>query len=297
MSKTVRQAVIQQLWQHWRNNSPEAMQIENALREKTRHPIILDHFAIIDLPSAHSGMSVLRSLFSAIGYQERGQGYLPEKQNDFLWMAEEDSAANTPQNTLPQAVVADFRLHEMPIEIRSIIEKYAAQTKPSPLHAITQLNDPQQIASLICAYLNTGRDWPLPTVKDFLTVYEFNELLAWVLVFGRKPNHFTISVHLLPDYNDLAEFNTFIEQELGLPLNRDGGLIKGQKESGIAQSSTKGILRTVPLADGEVQLPTEFTEFVWRYPASSTAPTLWQDYFTGFIAQHADYVIESLYRE
>lgn len=297
MSKAARQAVIQHLWQHWRSHSPEARQIEKGLQQKGYNSFVLDHFAIIDLPSTHSGISALRELFSLIGYQERGRGYLPDKQNDFLWMAEEDSPHCTALEALPQVVVADFRLHELPSDIKNIIEKYAAQTTAPPLADIKQLTNPAEISRVICDYLNTGRDWPLPTVSDFLTVHKFNELLAWVLVFGRKPNHFTVSVHLLSSFQDLADFNRFIEQDMGLPLNPDGGFIKGKKESGIAQSSTKGTLRKVQLADGEVELPTDFTEFVWRFPISSATPVMWRDYFTGFVAQHADYVIESLYKD
>lgn len=302
MSKAIRQFVINDLWQHWRDQSAEIRQIAAGLQQRGCPPFVLDHFAVIDLPSAQSGISELCQIFSAIGYRERGRDYLPEKQNDFLWMAEEDSARCSAMEALPQVVVADFRLHEMPRNVREIIEKYAAQTAESPLVEIKQLvakrdAEVAAVSQRICDYLTTGRDWPLPTVSDFLTVQTFNELLAWVLVFGRKPNHFTVSVHLLPGFTDLAEFNRFIEQDMRLPLNPDGGFIKGKKESGIAQSSTKGVLRKIKLADGEVELPTDFTEFVWRYPVSSSTPVKWDDYFTGFVAQHADYVIESLYRD
>jgi hypothetical protein len=296
--KAVRRTVINQLWQSWRDNSSEIRQIEAALAHRGCSPFVLDHFAVIDLPSVRSGISELRQIFSAIGYQAQGCGYLPDKQNDFLWMAEEDSAQCSAQDALPQVVIADFRLDEMPIEIKNIIEKYVALTNVSPLNEIKQLvmqpDTSADISKRICDYLMTGRDWPLPTAHDFLTVHAFNELLAWVLVFGRKPNHFTVSVHLLPGFEDLAAFNRFVERDIGLLLNTDGGVIKGKKESGIAQSSTKGALRKVQLSDGEVELPTDFTEFVWRYPASSSTPTMWHDYFTGFVAQHADYVIESL---
>ncbi len=302
MSKTIRQSVIEHLWQHWHDQSPEIRQIAAGLQQRGSTPFVLDHFAVIDLPSVRSGISELGQIFSAIGYREHGRGYLPEKQNDFLWMAEEDSAQCSARDALPQVVVADFRLDEMPGDVRNIIEKYVAHTVNSPLAEIKELlakNDvaADKISQLICDYLKAGRDWPLPTVSDFLTVRAFNELLAWVLVFGRKPNHFTVSVHLLSGFTDLADFNRFIEHDMRLSLNPDGGLIKGKKESGIAQSSTKGVLRKIQLADGEVELPTDFTEFVWRYPVSSSTPVMWNDYFTGFVAQHADYVIESLYRD
>lgn len=303
MSKLIRQSVVHELWQQWRDQSPEVRQIAAGLQQRGCPPFVLDHFAVIDLPSTRSGMTELCQIFSTIGFQERGRGYLPDKQNDFLWLAEEDSAHCNAKDALPQIVVADFRLDEMPPEVKRIIEKYAMLTSNSPLADIRRLleqknaNTTAAITQRICDYLTTGRDWPLPTVSDFSTVQSFNELLAWVLVFGRKPNHFTISVHLLPGFSDLADFNHFIEHDMQLSLNSDGGIIKGKKESGISQSSTKGVLRKIKLADGEVDLPTDFIEFVWRHPVSSNPPVKWDDYFTGFVAQHADYVIESLYSD
>jgi hypothetical protein len=143
----------------------------------------------------------------------------------------------------------------------------------------------------------SGRTWPLPSTREFRTVHEFNELLAWVLIFGHKPNHFTLSVHLLSEFPDLSAFHRFIEEDLQLPLNNEGGIIKGRKESGIAQGSTVGNPQNVSLSDGDVELPLGFVEFVWRYPQPHLAskPIWWKDYFTGFVANHANRVIESLY--
>jgi hypothetical protein len=57
-----------------------------------------------------------------------------------------------------------------------------------------------------------------------------------------------------------------------------------------------GIIQEVNLADGVVHLPTDFVEFVWRFPLSvdNNGTQKWQDFFTGFIAQNANHVIESL---
>jgi len=197
-------------------------------------------------------------------------------------------------------VVADFRLEALPFEVKKIIEKYASQAASLPLIENPQeslsTHTAKQLEQTILTYLK-GRDWPLPTLNEFHTVHEFNELLAWVLIHGRKPNHFTLSIHLLDQFTDLADFNQFIEGELKLPLNHEGGTIKGGREAGIAQSSTIGNLETIQLADGSIHLPSGFIEFVWRYPSEekNEQPALWSDYFTGFVAQHADNVIESLY--
>lgn len=311
MFKKLRQSIIQNLWQAYRLNTRQMQIIENKLQQKGVRKLYLDHFAVIDLPGPQSGIHALSPLFTAIGYTLKGQDYLADKQNDFAWLCEEDSEDLLATQTLPQVVVADFRLDELPLEIKNIITKYSNFAGPSPAQKIYPLlqnldtNKLDQLVTHLSQYF-IGRDWPLPTVKEFYAVQEFNELLAWVLVFGRRPNHFTLSVHLLDYFSDLSDFSNFIEEEAKLTLNHDGGTIKGGVHTGIAQGSTIGVNEHVRLADGNIQIPTGFVEFVWRYPlsnenhlhredSSQKKPSLWKDYFTGFVAQHANRVIESLY--
>lgn len=307
MLTSLRHQIITQLWQIYRQNTPQIQQIESFLQSEHSPPLTLDHFAIIDLPGPYSGIPILKQLFSLLGYTQQGQDYLPQKQNDFLWLAETDCAHQEARTVLPQAVVADFRLDEMPPAIRDIILRYARQTQPLPLTQLKLLSQAvhkgsassaESLARLILHYLK-GRDWALPTVNEFHTVQEFNELLAWVLIFGRRPNHFTLSIHLLDKFDSLAEFHRLVEYPLQLPLNHEGGTIKGSEAIGIEQGSTIGTTQTVTLADGTVSLPTGFVEFVWRFPSQGTqgTPTLWRDFFTGFVANHANHVIESLYAQ
>ena len=306
MLKHVRQAVVQNLWETYRSTSVQAQRIEAGLKQQGIQKLILDHFAIIDLPGPYSGIPQLSQIFTAIGYTIQGKDYLAEKQNDFLWLTESDSFNSAAVEVLPQVVVADFRLDELPIEIRRIIEKYSHQSQPFLMHEAEHLvkqaesNDQEaakKLTAMITQYF-AGRDWPLPTTLEFQCVHEFNELLAWVLIFGRKPNHFTLSIHLLNHFTDLADFHHFIEHKLRLPLNQEGSIIKGGQAVGISQGSTLGLPQIVSLSDGHIELPEDFVEFVWRYPNTNAVqqqPFLWKDYFTGFIAKHADRVIESLY--
>lgn len=299
MLKQIRKNIIEMLWHDYCKTTPQVKQIEEHLHNKGINHLALDHLAIIDLPGSHTGIKPLTEIFTSIGYQVQGKDYLPEKQNDFLWLAEEDSIGTPAADVLPQVVVADFRLDEMPEHVRSIIEKYSQHAQPAPITTIKNLlgskrpEDHVSATTLITGYLTT-RDWPAPTVAEFLAVRQFNELLAWVLASGRCPNHFTFSIHLLPEFSNLNNFHHFIETEVGLSLNRDGGVIKGGRETGIEQGSTIGTPQRFELADGTAELPTGFVEFVWRF-TDKAQPELWDDYYTGFIANHANRVIQSLY--
>lgn len=298
MINFVRKKTIERLWQIYKNQTQQMLCIEKNLANMGISSSPLDHFAIIDLPGPNTGIPILQELFSLLGYQIQGKDYLACKQNDFAWLTEADSFLKKPHEVLPQIVVADFRLDEMPVEIRKIISKYSAQSKAPPTSNIKKLLSDEKnvptVLQILTDYLR-GRDWGKPSVYEFKAVQEFNELLAWVLVYGRKPNHFTLSIHLIEQFQSLQSFNDFILNKCQLSLNQEGGEIKGQESSGILQSSTNGEMISVELADGFVQIPHGFVEFVWRFPKLSTLkPKKWEDYFTGFVAKHADHVIESL---
>jgi broad-specificity NMP kinase len=306
--KEIRTQITNNLWRLYKTYTPDAYLIEKSL-EKQGKTIILDHFAIIDLPSIHSGISMLSTIFSHIGYRLEGQGYLPEKQNDFIWMAEVDALELEATQALPQVVLADFRLDELPPKIKKIIKIYTQQinddsilTKIKALIKKINAGDTSASNSLINLITNhlTKRDWPTPSLEHFREVSEVNELLAWTLAFGRCPNHFTIAAHLLPKINSLTEFNKFISAELNLPLNQTGGEIKGTAKMGIEQSSTIGAQIKLNLHHQSIDITGPFMEFVWRHPieySKNTTPSKWKDYFTGFIAGNANKVIESLYKE
>lgn len=303
MLEQCRQQIVTALWEYYRSCTPQVSLIQEALQCAGMPNIYLDHFAVIDLPSAQSGIPILKQIFMLLGYQPKGKGYLASKQNEFHWLADPNPKKN-PKLTIPQVVVADFNLADMPSDIQTIIKHYASQTQAFDFsnlkRLIQQVNKgyivaTQQLKNLILGYFK-GRDWPLPTVAEFKKVHAFNELLAWVLVFGRRPNHFTLSIHLLKKFVNLETFHQFL-QPLALAMNQDGGVIKGGQAVGMAQSSTNGDMEMVALADGNAALPLGFVEFVWRYAKNPEKPVkVWEDYYTDFIANHADFVIQSLYQ-
>src|SRR5689334_4890129 len=139
MLKQLRHTIVKNLLVKFHNETPQLKLIESKLAQRDIVTIPLDHFALIDLPGPHTGISQLSQIFSCIGYLVQGRDYLPDKQNDFLWLTEIDSKNTKAQHVLPQVVVADFRLDEMPTNIRDIIYKYSKQSPPSPLHDIQKL--------------------------------------------------------------------------------------------------------------------------------------------------------------
>lgn len=296
---------MRQLWHNYAADLHAVSSIQTVLKAQYNEVLLWDHFALIDLPGPYTGIGVLSELFFLLDYEVRGRDYLSEKQNDFVWLAEKSIEMQCVEKALPQVVVADFRREALPSEVRKIIDVYATLAKPLDIEQLHRLkrrvldqdeDAVHELVRLIMDYLK-GRDWPLPSVQEFETVKQSNELLAWVLVMGRQVNHFGWAIHLSKKFASLQEFNQFVSKTLTIGLNEKGGIIKGYVESGIEQSATAPITRSVMLADGAVDLSDRFIEFVWRYSVlpPNEKPSLWKDYFTGFIANNADNVVESLY--
>jgi hypothetical protein len=298
MLKEVRQHLVQMLWNDYKQEFPFLVPLFQEQKPA------LDHFSIIDLPSYHSGMDYLSRIFSATGFIFRGADYIPQRQNDFLWMVEEDYYEKAPQQILPQAVLADFRLNELSKSTQKIIAKYTKHAHGFDFATFEYLGPKlrdgnkeaaQQMAKSIHDYLE-HRQWPIPTVNDYLNVKEENELLAWALTFGRKVNHFGIALHALEQYENIEAFVEAAQKVKGITFNTEGGLIKGSAASGLMQCGTKGAELQLHLADGAVEINNSFMEFVWRFPqaAAEQAPSFWHEYFTGFIPTNANEVIKAI---
>lgn len=305
MLNQAKKLIIQQLWRNYAVDLLPVSRIQTALQAQYNEVMRWDHFALIDLPGPYTGIGPLSHLFMQLEYEVRGRDYLAEKQNDFMWLSEQCIETQPAENVLPQVVVADFRREALMPEVRKIIDAYACQSKPLDIEHLSHLKKRllsqdetavYELLHFVTRYLQ-GRDWPLPTVQEFTTVKNSNELLAWVLVMGRQVNHFGWAIHLSQKFKDLKAFNQFVSETLHIPLNENGGLIKGQAEKGIEQSATAATKKSILLADGAVDLSDRFIEFVWRHPVEpvNKKPRLWKDYFTGFIANNADSVVESLY--
>ncbi len=296
MNIRVCQHTIQSLWDSYEKSIPYIGQLFND------HSYTLDHFAIIDLPSHSSGIPHLKKIFGELGFLQKGSGYLPDKQNDFLWMAFKGVEKQKAECSTPQTVIADFRLDELSSTTRRVIHKYTSTIKAFDYTGFAQLakdarhgnKTAEDHLAAAAAQELWSRPWSLPTTKDYLLVKEENQLLAWVLLHGRKVNHFGISIHLNNRYTSLESFNKDIIGSKFVKLNNFAGEVKGNREGGIEQSSTLGREELTPTADGEVLANNSFIEFVWRFPLNDN-PLYWGDYYNGFIPKNANNVIESIY--
>jgi hypothetical protein len=257
---------------------------------------VLDHLAIVDLPkSNNTGIPFLKKIFTKLGFEQRGEGYLPDKMNDFIWVTDPESDGMEAKKPLPQIVLADFRINLFSTKAQEVLNKYINQATPFDFENFDSLlvKNPKKAGAYLKSYL-TKRSWPKPTLEDYHLMHSENQLLAWVLLFSRKVNHFGVNLSFDNDFKDLEEYNTYLKTIDGITLNNIDGEVKGGAHDGISQSSTLGNTIKVELDGQTIETTNSFMEFVWRYPKNNH-PHLWNDYFNGFIAKNANRVIESLY--
>ena len=106
-------------------------------------------------------------------------------------------------------------------------------------------------------------------------------------------NHFTISVNYLDKIKNLEELNDLLLKN-NFELNKSGGLIKGNKECFLEQSSTMADKVEVEFLDGQKHfIPCCFYEFAQRYSIDINNPN---NLYQGFVAANADKIFESTSR-
>jgi len=299
---SIRKKILQQLWQNYQAECPQVQKILETLSFNLQKNLVLDHFAMIELPGPETGISTLNQILNALNYFPQGRDYLEDKQNEFLWLAPMEARSQSALEADPQIVIADFRLKDLDPKIARIINFYSAKARPFPWQRFHELcgeiyqeNSAAEapFIQLILEHLQ-HRTWPKPSLRDYYEVREYNELLAWVLLCGRKINHFGINVECLNTHPDLETFTHWI-QKLGIPLNQKKGIIQGDSSQYLAQSSTQGELLSIFLEGESVGLHGPFLEFVWRAPLIER-PERWKDSFRGLIGKQANQVIEAVYR-
>ncbi len=130
-----------------------------------------------------------------------------------------------------------------------------------------------------------GRPWAC-VAADYQRLLQESEYAAWLLAFGWRANHFTVSVNHLQHYSSLEQLVSFLQAQ-GFEMNQSGALIKGSEAQFLKQASTRAAPIGVTMDDGVHQIPGCYVEFAERFAQADGSV------FQGFIASSADKIFES----
>lgn len=211
-----------------------------------------DHIAFRTMGVEKLGIQSLEKVFLHYGYQKREHLFFKEKKLDAYWYA-------PPADHYPRIFISELRIGDLSENTQKIIRSYTDEVRVDPVSQI-DLND----AAAVDKYMHSGL-WRTPTLEDYNALLAETEYAAWVIFNHYYLNHFTVSVHNLPDgFNTLEEFNVFLKRN-GFKLNTAGSEIKKSPDGKLLQSSTVAEMIEASFADGKKKMIAgSYVEFAER---------------------------------
>lgn len=290
---TILDNVLNGLMTRYKERVPDVSAIINAMKSEgvieQDDDIENDHIAFRTLGVPNLGIQSFEKIFSHYGYEKRDHYFFKEKKLDAYWYA-------PPADRYPRIFVSELMVGELSETAQDIIHSYTNEVQSDPVDNI-DLDD----AAAVDLFLHSPL-WRTPSLQDYETLAAESEYAAWVIYNRYYLNHFTISVHNLPQgYNTVEAFNQFLEKN-GIRLNDAGGKIKVSPDNGLLQSSTVAKKVEATFAGGEKQLiPGSYVEFAERrvLPQFAELPShelKRKHRREGFEAGNADKIFESTYK-
>ena len=288
--------VLEGLMTRYRANVPDVDGIIRAMIADGVVPsagdIENDHIAFRTMGVPHLGIASLEKVFLHYGYRRRDRFDFPAKKLDAYWY-------DPPAQADPRIFISQLRVNELSPSASGIIHSYTDEVAGDPVDAL-DLDDPAAVVEFLHRPL-----WRTPTWADYSALGAESEYAAWVIYNRYYLNHFTVSIHNLPDgWNNLGAFNRFLESS-GFTLNDSGGKAKVSADGRLLQSSTVAAMVEARFDDGrggvEVhRIPGSYVEFAERRPledyAHLPASELRREHRReGFEAASADRIFESTY--
>ena len=192
---------------------------------KDQSEIINDHIAFRTMGVKNLGIASFEKIFLAHGYEKKDYFHFEVKKLDAHWYA-------PPTPDLPRIFISELNVSLLSNKTQEIIRKYTDTVSSDPVDQLN-LNDVEVVSKFFQTPL-----WPLPNIEDYEALLTESEYAAWVIYNRYYLNHYTISVHDLPDaYAKLEPFNDFLKS-IGIQLNTSGGEIKTSEDKLLRQSSS-----------------------------------------------------------
>lgn len=299
-----RASVFKELWSHYYKLVPFAAKIESSFKARG-DKWVEDHVAYRTLPGDNTGRHILQEAFELLGYKREDDYHFEEKRLDAFWMSPSDVEGDS-ESASAKIFISELILDSFSDEFKAAMTSVTSQVKNSPiprlkdLQAKAKAGDETAQAEFVkdmAALLTKGPDWSTPEKGIYETFKKESDYAAWTYLFGHQINHFTVSVHLMTSFTDIAEMGGFIEKDLDIPMNQSGGLVKGTEALKLEQIATMAAKVPYKFKEGEEPISYGFVEFAKRYPLEGQKDDgTWKSYYQGFVAANADKIFESTYK-
>ena len=257
-SDTVMTRILDELFNVYAKRVPDVKKITSAMIERgmvsSQNEIINDHIAFRTMGVPNLGISSFEKIFLANGYKRMDFYHFAIKKLDAYWYS-------PPTEDLPRIFISELKVEKLSPKVQNIIRFYTDSIVQDPVDTLN-LDDYKAVAK----YFQTPL-WDLPSLKDYEILLSESEYAAWVIYNRYYLNHYTISVHDLPNpYNKLESFNEFLS-DIGIKLNTSGGIIKTSKDQLLRQSSSVANTVRANFTNGNTKkIAGSYVEFAERSP-------------------------------
>jgi len=257
-------SLFDNLWDNYLSVTPLAKRVHNLLGSTQTDDINNDHIALRTFNIEKVNLEKLAAHFIAVGYKECEEYHFEEKKLYAKHYEHSDPLK-------PKVFISELLVEKFSSEIQKIIHDLVDQVDSNALTADN--------------FLYSGTHWSIDSAT-YKTLLAESEYAAWTAAWGYRANHFTVSINNLTNFSTIEEVNEKLKSA-GFSLNTAGGEIKGSAEVLLEQSSTLADNFLVKFTDGEMEIPSCFYEFAYRYKKPDG------ELYTGFVAASADKIFES----
>jgi len=248
---------LDRLWENYITYTPSAKKISQLFGEKVTN----DHIAFRTFNLDKCNIYKQADFLSSFGYKVCGDYFFEQKRLQAIHLENTDPVH-------PKIFLSELLCEDFSDELRIIIDNISSCFP----------EDPEKL-------LIGGRNWNIEHDKYELLAQE-SEYASWLYIWGFCPNHFTVSVNHLTNFNELSDVNNIIKNN-GFMLNSSGGEIKGSVAEFLEQSSTMADKVKVQFGSSTAEVPSCYYEFAKRYPEADGK------LYQGFVAKSADKIFES----
>ena len=284
--------VLDSLLTPYKESVTDVAKITNAMLEagiiENEKNISNDHIAFRTLGVKHLGIASFEKIFLHFGYEKKGFYNFEEKKLNAYWYA-------PPAEHFPRIFISELRVNDLSEKAQNIIYKYTDPITQDPIDSL-DLDNIKDVANFFYKPL-----WGLPSSEEYTTLLNETEYAAWVIYNRYYLNHYTISVHDLPEgYNTVEDFNNFLEG-IQIKLNTAGGKVKISGDGLLKQSSTVAKMIDATFSDNKtLKIAGSYVEFAERKLLPEYSNTKKEDIKRnyrrdGFETANADKIFESTY--
>lgn len=260
-------------WKRYARLTPDADKVQSLLKERGE-TVVNDHVAFRTFNLPGIDRLHLGKIFEKWGYKPVEDLDFPEKKLTATYYVH-------PEPNLPKFFISELLVEKFPPELQEWIRQVSA-----PALSEKRAKDRENAEFFL------EDSWGPIQLGDYQKYYQTSEYAAWTAAFGIQVNHFTVLVNSLKSFKTLQELNDFVQKN-GFELNAAGGVVKGNPQELLEQSST--MAKRIPWNfSGGVKKDIMgcYYEFARRYPIPGT-----EKLFQGFIPKSANKIFESTFEK